>query len=43
MKDVAEKDILARIEGIWTDKLYYTLGGQPVTSSAVRLPDHSLL
>jgi hypothetical protein len=26
IKDIAGKDIVARIEGAWTDKIYYTLG-----------------
>lgn len=29
MKEVPEKDILARIEGNWQDKIYYTLGNKP--------------
>lgn len=29
IKDVAEKDVLARIEGSWQDKVYYTLGNKP--------------
>jgi len=33
LKDVPEKDIIARIEGSWTDKLYYTLGSQPFASA----------
>jgi hypothetical protein len=35
IKDIAEKDVLARIEGIWTDKIYYTLGSEPVANSLV--------
>lgn len=29
IKDVSDKDILARIEGSWQDKVYYTLGNKP--------------
>ncbi|KAH7378838.1 oxysterol-binding protein-like protein [Pyrenochaeta sp. MPI-SDFR-AT-0127] len=29
IKDVPDKDILARIEGSWQDKVYYTLGNKP--------------
>lgn len=29
IKDVPEKDVVGRIEGAWTDKVYYTLGPQP--------------
>ncbi|OAK95248.1 hypothetical protein IQ06DRAFT_259599 [Phaeosphaeriaceae sp. SRC1lsM3a] len=29
IKDVAEKDILGRVEGNWQDKVYYTLGNKP--------------
>ncbi|CAI6338443.1 unnamed protein product [Periconia digitata] len=29
IKEVSDKDILARIEGNWQDKIYYTLGNQP--------------
>ncbi|KAH9862134.1 hypothetical protein IAQ61_010337 [Plenodomus lingam] len=29
VKDVPEKDVLARIEGCWQDKVYYTLGSKP--------------
>jgi len=29
IKDVSDKDILARIEGCWQDKVYYTLGNKP--------------
>jgi hypothetical protein len=35
LKDVPGKDILARVEGAWTDKIYYTLGSQSVASSDV--------
>lgn len=41
IKDVSDKDILARIEGSWQDKVYYTLGSQPFAKSSVRLlPSH---
>ncbi|KAF2033393.1 hypothetical protein EK21DRAFT_98385 [Setomelanomma holmii] len=29
IKDVPEKDVTARIEGSWQDKVYYTLGSKP--------------
>ncbi|KAF2129912.1 hypothetical protein P153DRAFT_385145 [Dothidotthia symphoricarpi CBS 119687] len=29
IKEVSDKDILARIEGCWQDKIYYTLGSKP--------------
>ncbi|KAF1988184.1 oxysterol-binding protein-like protein [Aulographum hederae CBS 113979] len=29
LKDVPDKDILGRLEGAWTDKIYYTLGKEP--------------
>ena len=29
IKDVPEKEVLARIEGNWQDKVYYTLGSKP--------------
>jgi len=38
IKDVPEKDVLGRIEGCWTDKVYYTLGSQPFAKSTVRPP-----
>lgn len=37
IKDVSDKDILARIEGAWTDKVYYTLGNKPFNKAAVSL------
>ncbi|OCL06722.1 oxysterol-binding protein-like protein 1 [Glonium stellatum] len=37
IKDVPEKDVLARIEGCWTDKVYYTLGSQPFAKSAEKI------
>lgn len=30
LKDVPEKDILARLEGCWTDQVHYTLSGSKV-------------
>ncbi|KAF2100099.1 hypothetical protein NA57DRAFT_38761 [Rhizodiscina lignyota] len=33
MKDVPDKDILGRIEGVWVDKVYYTLGSQPFSKN----------
>jgi len=35
VRDVPEKDVLARIEGSWTDKVYYTLGGAPFAKTTV--------
>ena len=32
LKDVPEKDVLARIEGCWHDQVYYTLPGSKVPS-----------
>ncbi|CAO2656273.1 Nn.00g050760.m01.CDS01 [Neocucurbitaria sp. VM-36] len=29
IKDVSDKDVHARIEGCWQDKIYYTLGNKP--------------
>ncbi|RYN33056.1 hypothetical protein AA0113_g2278 [Alternaria arborescens] len=34
IKDVSEKDVLARIEGNWQDKVYYTLGSKPFAKVA---------
>ncbi|KAL6709440.1 hypothetical protein ACN47E_001375 [Coniothyrium glycines] len=34
VKDAPEKDVLARIEGAWTDKVYYTLGSKPFAKVA---------
>lgn len=34
VKDVSEKDVLARIEGCWQDKIYYTLGSKPFNKVA---------
>jgi len=38
VKDVADKDVLARIEGSWMDKIHYTLGNGPFASSEVTCP-----
>lgn len=35
IKDVSDKDVLARIEGSWQDKVYYTLGNKPFARNAV--------
>ena len=35
IKDVPDKDVLARIEGNWQEKVYYTLGSQPFSKSKV--------
>lgn len=37
IKDVPEKDVLGRIEGCWTDKVYYTLGSQPFVKSTEKI------
>ncbi|KAI8939585.1 hypothetical protein NX059_003349 [Plenodomus lindquistii] len=34
LKDVSDKDVLARIEGSWQDKVYYTLGNKPFSKVA---------
>lgn len=31
IRDIPEKDVLARIEGCWHDQVYYTLAGAKVT------------
>ena len=38
LKDVSEQDIVARIEGCWQDKVYFTLPG-----STVRRVAHEML
>lgn len=47
IKDVSDKEVLARIEGAWTDKVYYTLGNKPFNKAPVRsalhLPISSIL
>lgn len=35
IKDVSDKEVLARIEGAWTDKVYYTLGNKPFNKASV--------
>lgn len=42
IKDVSEKDVLARIEGNWQDKVYYTLGSKPFAKVAVSILISSL-
>jgi hypothetical protein len=37
IKEVADKEVLARIEGNWQDKIYYTLGSQPFNRASVCL------
>lgn len=36
IKDVPEKDIIGRIEGSWTDKVYFSKGPAPFSKSSVR-------
>jgi hypothetical protein len=36
IKEVPEKDIIARIEGSWMEKLQYTLGSMPFALAEVR-------
>jgi hypothetical protein len=37
IKEVPDKEVLARIEGNWQDKIYYTLGSQPFNRASVCL------
>jgi hypothetical protein len=37
IKDVPEEDVIGRIEGSWMDKVYYSLGSQPVSKAEVRI------
>ncbi|KAF2760772.1 hypothetical protein EJ05DRAFT_461345 [Pseudovirgaria hyperparasitica] len=37
VKDVPDKDVLARIEGCWQDKVYYSLGSQPFAKSKEKI------
>ncbi|ORY12782.1 oxysterol-binding protein-like protein [Clohesyomyces aquaticus] len=37
VKEVADKDVLGRIEGCWQDKVYYTLGPQPFSKSSEKI------
>lgn len=39
IKDVPEKEVLARIEGNWQDKVYYTLGSKPYAKVPVSAPN----
>ncbi|CAE7209772.1 hypothetical protein P3342_011931 [Pyrenophora teres f. teres] len=39
IKDVPEKDVLARVEGNWQDKVYYTLGSKPYA----KVPEKNLI
>ncbi|KAK7542848.1 oxysterol-binding protein-like protein [Phyllosticta citribraziliensis] len=34
IKEVPDKDVLARIEGSWHDKVYYTIGSQPFSKNS---------
>lgn len=40
IKDVPDKEVLARIEGAWTDKIYYTLGNKPFNKASVSVDLH---
>lgn len=35
IKEVSDKDVLARIEGSWHDKIYYTIGSQAFSKNSV--------
>ncbi|KIW02851.1 hypothetical protein, variant [Verruconis gallopava] len=37
VKDVPEADVIGRIEGSWTDKVYYTLGKEPFSKAAEKI------
>ncbi|KAF2793361.1 oxysterol-binding protein-like protein [Melanomma pulvis-pyrius CBS 109.77] len=37
IKEVPDKDVLARIEGCWQDKIYYTLGSQPFNKAPEKI------
>jgi hypothetical protein len=37
IKEVAETDIVGRIEGCWMDKIYYTLGSEPITKTTEKI------
>ncbi|QDS77898.1 hypothetical protein FKW77_000616 [Venturia effusa] len=37
IKEVAESDIVARIEGNWQDKIYYSLGSTPFAKAAEKI------
>ena len=38
IRDVADKDVHARIEGCWQDKIFYTLGNKPFNKVPVSAP-----
>lgn len=42
LKDVPDKEILAKIEGNWHEKIYYTLSGEKVSSGVLLLLKSSL-
>jgi hypothetical protein len=42
IKDVPEEDVIGRIEGSWMDKVYYSLGAQPVSKAEVCLIQYAL-
>lgn len=35
VKDVPESDVLARVEGCWYDKVYYSIGSGPFAKASV--------
>lgn len=37
IKEVAESDIVGRVEGSWMDKVYYTLGKEPFAKSSEKI------
>lgn len=37
IKEVPDKEVLARIEGSWQDKVYYTLGNKPFNKASVSI------
>ena len=39
IKDVPEKDVLAKLEGAWHDEVYYTLAGSKVPSPPLQAPN----
>lgn len=41
LRDVPDKDILARIEGVWTEKIYYSLGKGDFAKAPVRPSAHA--
>lgn len=40
IKDVPDKEVLARIEGAWTDKVYYTLGNKAFNKVSVSIMEY---